>query len=115
MHLQHGIWADEGKSVPPETIKPGKMSDDGLDPTKMSFASESQGVLTGTEGTCDYISDKDGPDGKKVPLHFHWSVPQSGSNTYDPSVGGPLRLETDGGLQGLNIWMGTAIAPQKKG
>jgi hypothetical protein len=109
MHLDHGIWSHEGKDVPPETITAATLGENGPIPGKGYFSSESDGLLTGTEGSCDYVSDKKGADGANVKLHFHWSNPEVGSNTWEATIGLPLCVHSSGGKDGKNIWMPVEI------
>jgi hypothetical protein len=69
--LKHGKWGKrgdgKGESVPPEKISRG---------TKDYWYSESDGLATGTEGTCVYGSERGN-------LEFWWNNPYVGSDGFN--------------------------------
>jgi hypothetical protein len=64
-HLSHGIWTTK----PPARIGPN---------SKVTWASESKGIATGTEGTATYRVP-----GTHGTVWVHWDNPFTGSNSYD--------------------------------
>jgi hypothetical protein len=64
-NLDHGEWTEPNE--PPGVISPG---------TTVFIESESDGVMTGAEGTIRYASDGGGE------LYFHWDNPYAGRNSY---------------------------------
>ena len=63
--LQGGEWVTK----PPGTIAAG---------TKGKWQSDSDGFMTGTEGTCIYHLN----DGQTTECKLHWDNPYTGSNSY---------------------------------
>ena len=86
--LSHGEWTTE----PPQVILPQ---------TNAAWESESDGFLTGTEGTVTYQISDDLGDLLGVPppfeLHLHWDNPFVGSNSYDESAPAVFPLTRTGG------------------
>ena len=86
--LSHGEWT----TPPPNVIPPQ---------TNVTWESESNGFLTGTEGTVTYqISDDLGDLGGVPPpfeVHLHWDNPFIGSNSYDESAPTVFPLTRAGG------------------
>lgn len=72
--MQHGVWG----SAPPSRIEPQSSA---------QWAAESDGVMTGTEGTVWFQLDLPGTTGK---VRLHFDNPFVGSNNYDQS--GPAVL-----------------------
>jgi hypothetical protein len=68
--LPHGVWTNGVE--PPFTIAPGE---------KVEWESESDGFMTGTEGSTRYGIGTTGGE-----LTVHWDNPFVGSNTYDERV-----------------------------
>jgi len=77
--VDHGIWS----TLPPETI---------ANHTTVTWATESNGFLTGTEGHIYYwIGDTN------QWVYLHWDNPYVGSNSYDQSVsGGGFEVDPSG-------------------
>ncbi|MEV0413186.1 Crystal protein ET79 [Streptomyces sp. NPDC050448] len=78
--LSHGIWT--GNNLPPSLINPG---------ANTSWESESEGVMTGTEGYANYTMAGGGT------VSIRWDNPFSGSNKYQCQVPAPHRCITSGG------------------
>ncbi len=78
--LAHGIWSKD--SFPPETIVAGDT---------VSFQTESDGFMTGTEGKAKYYAVSHGI------VALHWDNPYSGSNKYDVDVPSGIHASTSGG------------------
>ncbi|MFF4498072.1 Crystal protein ET79 [Streptomyces sp. NPDC001546] len=78
--LSHGIWT--GNSLPPSLIGPGASA---------TWESESEGVMTGTEGYANYTMAGGGT------VSIRWDNPFSGSNKYQCQVPAPHRCTTSGG------------------
>ncbi|MFC9329610.1 hypothetical protein [Kitasatospora sp. NPDC057015] len=92
--LPHGIWSHGGELEPPGTIPSGK---------SRTWESESEGVLTGTEGFATYNSDA----GQFV---FHWDRPYYGDGLLDMNV--PYGYEANvAGVQGVNIDATVVLVP----
>ena len=71
--LSHGVW----------TITPAVQI---ANNTTSEWESESNGVLTGTEGTATYVLGNCANPAQNAKLAiFHWDNPYVGSNTYDTS------------------------------
>lgn len=80
MKLDHGAWCEN--SSPPETIAAHESG---------QWCSESDGFMTGTEGTVHYHLDGEGT------VKVHWDNPYSGSNSYKYSAPKNFEIEKDGG------------------
>lgn len=93
-HLDGGIWTEPLR--PPRLIPPG---------STMWWTSESDGVLTGTEGRAEYAI---GDTGSRV--EWHWSNPYAGLNSYEQDVGPGFGISFSGGL-GDNASPVYTIAP----
>ncbi|MCX5148897.1 Crystal protein ET79 [Streptomyces sp. NPDC048550] len=78
--LSHGIWT--GNNLPPSLINPGAAA---------TWESESEGVMTGTEGYANYTMAGGGT------VSIRWDNPFSGSNKYQCNVPAPHRCTTSGG------------------
>lgn len=78
--LQWGIWS--GNQFPGEDLGPG---------TSTSWQSESDGFMTGTEGTVTYDMVGVGP------VRVHWNNPYWGSNSYSCSAPGGYQCSWTGG------------------
>jgi hypothetical protein len=75
--LAHGIWTME----PPQYIDPG---------TQVSWASESNGFMTGTEGYARFTtSDCANPALRRKVVRVHWANPFLGSSSYDSAETDP--------------------------
>src|SRR4051794_8425222 len=70
--LSHGVSTHK----PPLRIEAG---------AKLTWAAESDGVGTGTEGEVSYDIQAM-PGQSEGTAHFHWDNPASGSNSYDQST-----------------------------
>ena len=79
-NLDHGTWTDPNE--PPDTIRPWSTA---------QIESESDGVMTGTEGTVRYESDGGGE------LYFHWDNPYDGRNSYLQAAPAGCGLAFSGG------------------
>lgn len=88
-HLDHGIWSEN--KYPPEHINPGKATE----PTTTTWAAESQGFLTGTEGYTTYTF----PDGQTV-VKVYFDNPYAGSNSYSITISGPEAAKYKGLYEG---------------
>jgi hypothetical protein len=83
--LDHGIWT----TLPPETIP---------NHTQVTWESESNGFMTGTEG---HITYSIGTTGEWA--YMHWDNPFFGSNSYDQRVsGGGYEIDPSGRGDGNN-------------
>ncbi|MFD8979027.1 Crystal protein ET79 [Streptomyces sp. NPDC059564] len=78
--LKWGIWS--GDSLPPSLINPNARAD---------WQTESEGFMTGTEGSAEYVL---AGGGKVV---FRWNNPFSGSNSYACEVPATHSCATAGG------------------
>ncbi|SCZ29366.1 aegerolysin family protein [Afifella marina] len=78
-NLAHGIWTED--MLPPEQIGAGSAAQ----PLTVSWESESDGFMTGTEGSVTYLLQ----DGQTT-LYVYWDNPFVGSNGYDIKLDGPL-------------------------
>ncbi|WP_157882222.1 OmpL47-type beta-barrel domain-containing protein [Streptomyces rubellomurinus] len=79
-YLDHGIWTHE----PPARIEAGATA---------SWESESNGFMTGTEGSAFFAIDGErGPD-----LRIHWDNPFYLSNSYSETVPSGYKINRDGG------------------
>jgi hypothetical protein len=76
--LAHGEWTHR----PPKTIGPNQ---------KVTWASESNGFMTGTEGTVTYRIKGGGQ------VYLWWDNPYAGGNSYDASVPAGYQLPNHGG------------------
>lgn len=81
--LDHGIWTRE----PPLQIPPL---------TNANWESESDGVLTGTEGHVDYDIQLASGQGAGT-CHIYWDNPHIGSNDYDETTPETFRVRRIGG------------------
>ncbi|MBA2639332.1 MAG: hypothetical protein H0U77_04930 [Nocardioidaceae bacterium] len=81
--LDHGIW----KRQPPAQIPPL---------TNANWESESDGVLTGTEGHVDYEIRLASGQGAGT-CHIYWDNPYIGSNEYDETTPETFRVKRLGG------------------
>ncbi len=79
--LSHGVWSQN--MYPPETINGNS---DGI------WMSESDGFMTGTEGTVTYAL----PNGAGNVV-IHWDNPYVGSNSYSDSVPSGYQISRSGG------------------
>ena len=74
-HLEHGVWDD----TPPQLVG-----------HRAVWASESDGVLTGTEGWATFQIEMVEPDERQTEVlgtvRLHWDNPFAGGNSYDASV-----------------------------
>lgn len=88
-YLSHGIWTTN--ELPPETIS--SLSD-------ISFESESNGFLTGTQGSATYSC----PEGDFV---FNWDVPWDGSNEFSRTFPDSYKVKqtASGNLNAGIIWV----------
>lgn len=78
--LSHGVWSDNESLVPPEQLPKVSLNDNGdAQPGVIYFESESQGVMTGTEGFVDYANDGN-------TIHIYWDNPYIGSNSFSVAV-----------------------------
>jgi hypothetical protein len=77
--LPHGVWT----SFPPENIGPGDV---------MSWQTESDGFMTGTEGKVEYRSDSESEK-----LFVKWDNPFIGSNSYQEGAPNGYRVDRAGG------------------
>jgi hypothetical protein len=69
--LDHGEWV----RFPPRFVERGDTVD---------WRSDSNGVLTGTEGEADYVTQGcRNPANNTKRIHLHWNNPYVGSNSYD--------------------------------
>jgi hypothetical protein len=75
--LLHGIWSEN--MLPPEQIGSGTPDV----PNNVVWQAESQGFLTGTEGSVVYTM----LDGTTITIY--WDVPYAGENAYSVTVTGP--------------------------
>lgn len=71
-NLSHGMWDTD----PPARVEAY---------STVTWESESDGVLTGTEGTADFHVEA-APGQIGGPVHLHWDDPYAGSNSYDESA-----------------------------
>jgi hypothetical protein len=79
--LNHGVWSNEEACVPPEQRPKVSLNDDGdVIPGVIFFESESQGFMTGTEGSVDYVNDAIGT------VSIYWDNPFIGSNEFSVNV-----------------------------
>ncbi|MFI9235370.1 aegerolysin family protein [Streptomyces sp. NPDC053079] len=84
--LDHGEWTRR----PPAFIERGDT---------ITWESESNGVLTGTEGEADFVTQGcRNPANNTKRLHLHWNNPYVGSNSYDTAgTDGAFRVTIVGG------------------
>jgi hypothetical protein len=84
--LDHGEWWH----VPPDYIEPGQQA---------TWVSESNGILTGTEGHVRFItSDCANRELRHKVIQVHWANPYVGANSYDYDGTDPaFRLPHNGG------------------
>lgn len=88
--LAHGMWTAE----PPQYIDPG---------TQASWASESNGFMTGTEGYARFTtSDCANPALRRKVVRVHWANPFLGSNSYDYAETDPAFTVPHNGGTGNN-------------
>lgn len=84
--LSHGIWTVEppdGFDIPPNF--------------QGSWASESSGIFTGTEGYATFkTSDCDNRDHRHKNTYLHWDSPWSGSANYSASADQPVEVTYNG-------------------
>lgn len=83
--LDHGIWTDD--SLPPENIAMGGVT--------VSWESESNGFMTGTEGNVVYTF----PDGQTT-IRIYWDNPYVSGNEYSVTLSGPLSTQYSGTYSG---------------
>ncbi|TFL07191.1 hypothetical protein BDV98DRAFT_557421 [Pterulicium gracile] len=83
--LDHGIWTDD--SLPPENIAMGGVT--------VSWESESDGFMTGTEGSVVYTF----PDGQTT-ITIYWDNPWATGNVYSVTLSGPLSSQYSGTYTG---------------
>ena len=93
MGLDHGEWTRN--MLPPEKIGAGALRS----PTTATWASESDGFMTGTEGSVVYeLGDDPSTSGT---VRFDWNNPYIGSNGYrvglSGALAGKLRADYEGG------------------
>ncbi|MCQ8773161.1 hypothetical protein [Streptomyces telluris] len=95
--LDHGIWS-QGQE-PPTTV---------YNTWDVSWQSESNGFMTGTEGSVTYRTsncEEDWRNGRTI--RFHWNNPYVGSNGYDTNgTDNTFRsvIEGGGGDNALVMW-----------
>jgi hypothetical protein len=80
--LSHGVWSHN--LYPPEKIEPHG---------KATWASESDGPMTDTEGTVTYASNAGGD------VSIVWYIPYAGSNSYGTSAPKGYTLTHSGGSE----------------
>ena len=78
-NLSHGVWSRN--LYPPKTIAPKSSA---------TWMSESDGFMTGTEGTVTYLSSKGN-------VTIHWDNPYVGSNSYSDSAPSGFVMSRTGG------------------
>lgn len=91
--LSHGIWSDN--MYPPQQIQPG---------ASIQFASESQGFMTGTQGTALYTAINLQQTVQNGSVALNWDDPFSGSNSYGHSEPWFLRVSSSGGSGNNAVW-----------
>ena len=92
--LMAGIWS--GTAIPSEHVPRFGFDGEGNPvPGVDWFQSDSDGILTGTEGFVDYLTQ-----GIAGTLHIHWNNPFSGHNSFTAS--GPLQFNYFWGDPGGN-------------
>ncbi|MEU1818917.1 hypothetical protein ABZ543_27575 [Streptomyces roseifaciens] len=95
--LDHGIWS-QGQE-PPATVSNTR---------DVSWQSESNGFMTGTEGSVTYRTsncEEDWRNGRTI--RFHWNNPYAGSNGYDTNgTDNTFRsvIEGGGGNNAVVMW-----------
>ncbi|KAK0647067.1 hypothetical protein B0T16DRAFT_414649, partial [Cercophora newfieldiana] len=78
-HLDHGMWTEN--KYPPEQIGAGGPEN----PVQVSWSSQSDGFMTGTEGYVMYrLQDM------QTTMKVYWDNPYVGSNGYSITLDGPL-------------------------
>jgi hypothetical protein len=77
LSLPGGIWMNNGGLVPPDVLPKVSLSPDG-DPVPgvTEFGSESEGFMTGTEGSVTYVNEQGGS------LLIGWNNPYIGGNGF---------------------------------
>lgn len=88
-HLDHGEWSSGG--MPPTTIPQGGFG---------HFGSESDGFLTGTQGSVSYTVSGESDDHQAT---FYWDNPYIGGNSYSATappgyVGRPTGSDGDNSI-----------------
>lgn len=77
--LSHGEWSGNGNDTPPENLPSVHLDGAGdAQPGSVGFGSESDGLATGTEGSCTYRSATE----PAVDLDISWDNPYVGSNGF---------------------------------
>jgi len=92
--LSHGVWSDG--LYPPEKIAPH---------SKGNWQSESDGFMTGTEGTVTYTVENG--TGNVV---IHWDNPYAGGNGYSSSAPNGYEISQSGG-SGNNAVVTFTLSP----
>ena len=99
--LDHGIWSQN--QYPPRTIGPK---------SEGSWMSESDGFMTGTEGSVTYqLSDSKGN------VYIEWDNPYIGSNSYKHTAPAGFEISQSGGSGDnavVTFTLSTSNVPQTK-
>jgi hypothetical protein len=91
--LAHGVWVTH----PPAKIAPSN---------KGKWQSDSDGFMTGTEGSCIYTFQ----DGRTITCKVHWNNPYTGSNSYSIDVDSPAYQGSYTGGSGENATVYFSVA-----